>query len=487
MKTKKIFALGLAAISAFAMSATAMAYTAPADVTISVPSTDTHSYDAYQIFTGNVATDGKLQNIMWGANAKLPEDVNVGDPVSPEDIHALQSIISGDTNADDARELTVIESQFVNFDSEPVAKDIKHGSPATVKSGYYLIKDKDGAELPTGDTYSQFIVRVADSFDISRKATTAKPVIDKEVNGIEGTDAKAGDDVEYSIAVTVPDNIQAYKFYKFVVTDNLDAGLIYKTNPTVTFYEDGDVSKDGVTYGTITPSNNAFSFDSGNIMTNSVTEGKVNSASKFVITYEATVTADAALVNNNEATLSYSNNPNATDGGDLNESPSDTSTVYTYTLNITEVDAAGTPINGVGLELYRKNDNDSDYTKVAEATTVNGIATFTALDSGVYRLEEVTVPDGFSKHDDVNFTITGTIENNQLTKLESNIGDQQPPVISSEVNNDGIVNATIGNNLTSSLPVTGTIGIVALGGAAIAAIGTAIGMRIKGKKDEDED
>ena len=55
------------AVAGFAGASTAMA----ADTTykVSVDSTDSHTYDAYQVFTGTLASDGTtLSDLKWGAN-----------------------------------------------------------------------------------------------------------------------------------------------------------------------------------------------------------------------------------------------------------------------------------------------------------------------------------------------------------------------------------------------------------------------------------
>lgn len=484
MKLKQILSLGLAAVSTLAMSVSAMAYTAPTDITISVPETDSHSYNAYQIFVGNVGEDGKLNNIKWGQNGTGTP----GEGVSAAEFSTLEHCIlaegtTADTRfANDKSELTVIET-FVNLSGTPAAEGIDNENPATVKSGYYLIKDKD---TPEGeDTYSQYIVKVAGDITISRKATTSTPTIHKTADGVNGIDAKRGDTVKYKIKVTLPDNIKAYKAYKFIVTDTLSAGLAFSSDAQVKYFATAESTGTTYTPTSATKSGQVLTVNSGDI---TGLDG-INSASYFEITYDATVLEAAVLKNDNTASLQYNNNPNTDTMATLNEGPEDIASVYTYTLAITEVDADGAPIEGMELKLQRKADNSDNYEDIATLTTdANGLVTFPDLESGAYKLIETAVPTGYAKHDDINFTINGTINDaGVLTALESNIGSQPDVVSSSADYTTGIITATVGNYLSSSLPVTGTLGIVLLGGAALAACGTAIGMRIKSKKEDDED
>lgn len=67
----------------FAMSATAFA----ADTTISVNEDDAHSYDVYQIFTGDLE-NGVLKNVKWGKNGTG----NVGDPVDQSILDGLEAV-----------------------------------------------------------------------------------------------------------------------------------------------------------------------------------------------------------------------------------------------------------------------------------------------------------------------------------------------------------------------------------------------------------
>lgn len=84
-------------------------------LTIEKPA-DGHTYEVYQIFTGNVSADGtKLSNVKYGANYG-----ETGTAVPEAELKALEGIPEGTASAEHAK-------QF----AEKVNKD-KTGSPAAV-------------------------------------------------------------------------------------------------------------------------------------------------------------------------------------------------------------------------------------------------------------------------------------------------------------------------------------------------------------------
>ena len=65
--TRRLLTLLMALIMVVAMSTTAFA--APTDTTLKVNPVEGHTYTAYQLFVGDLATDGKtLSNVKWGSN-----------------------------------------------------------------------------------------------------------------------------------------------------------------------------------------------------------------------------------------------------------------------------------------------------------------------------------------------------------------------------------------------------------------------------------
>ena len=93
-----------------------------------------HTYEVYQIFTGDVA--GKvLSNVKWGQNGTGTEGVAVADTILEE-----LKTVAGSTS--DTAKLAVIK-KYVKLNSVAVRSG-NTNKFENVPNGYYLVKDKDG-------------------------------------------------------------------------------------------------------------------------------------------------------------------------------------------------------------------------------------------------------------------------------------------------------------------------------------------------------
>ena len=163
--------------------------------------------------------------------------------------------------------------------------------------------------------------------------------------------------------------------------------------------------------------------------------------------YTATVTDDAVVGsagNKNEFKIEYSNDP-YTDG--TGESTTIENKVYTFHLTINKVDDEGKPLEGAGFTLYK-----ADGTPVGEEITGKTTFDWDKLDAGSYKVVETTVPSGYTKADDIEFTITAKANANDETITASAKGVSEF--------NDSTYVATINvkNNAGTTLPSTGGIG-----------------------------
>lgn len=126
------------AIPAFADGSSSTSTAAVIKYTITAPKNG-HTYEIYQIFTGDYSTDAagtaKLANIKWGANGTGTAGEAVGQTI-------LDELSKVSSSASDKAKLDVIE-KYVTLTS-PV-ETITNGGTADVVGGYYLIKDKDGS------------------------------------------------------------------------------------------------------------------------------------------------------------------------------------------------------------------------------------------------------------------------------------------------------------------------------------------------------
>ena len=180
----------------------------------------------------------------------------------------------------------------------------------------------------------------------------------------------------------------------------------------------------------------------------------------FVVTYSAKLT-EAAVIGNagnpNTVTLEYSNNPY--DENSTGET-SDNVVVYTYKLVINKVDAEGAPLAGAGFTLYKHN--GTDYVVVSEIAASDAtVFTWTGLDDGQYKLEESTVPAGYNKMDDIEFTVEAV---HDLDGIDTLTAGTMTATAATGVITDDIV-----NNTGTVLPETGGAGTMWLifGGAVL--------------------
>ena len=79
---KRLFALFLAATMTLGMSMSVFAAETPTPGNYSITvgqianATTQHTYEAYQVFVGDLSKDGKLSNVSWGANVAGPVTFN---------------------------------------------------------------------------------------------------------------------------------------------------------------------------------------------------------------------------------------------------------------------------------------------------------------------------------------------------------------------------------------------------------------------------
>lgn len=137
------------------------------------------------------------------------------------------------------------------------------------------------------------------------------------------------------------------------------------------------------------------------------------------VEFSATLNSDAVLGkegNVNACKLAFSNNPLSKDDSDEEELPWDYVIAFTYKVDVSKVDTESKPLAGAEFKLEKliKGTTDAQDTYVEVKGIANGggdkknLFTATGLDDGTYRLVEVVAPDGYSKIDPIEFTITAT-------------------------------------------------------------------------------
>ena len=464
------------AVAGFAGASTAMAAENNYDIT--VPSTDTHTYSVYQVFTGDLSK-GTLSNIKAGQN------FNKNNTASKSAADAAAEIAQG-TYANNTEKLAAI-TPYVDLTGTAFG-EVSANTALSAPAGYYLLKDKDAV---TGDDAATlFIVQVNGPVTVNRKAN--KPTFEKKVKDVnDSTGDKSGwqdsadydvnDKVPFQLTATLPTNeadFAAYKTYKLVFHDQQSAGLTFNKDSVVVKYGDQTLGTGSYTLETPATDNDTFDITITDAKTVKDADGSaitVATGGKFTVEYTSTLNENAvigAAGNPNEASLEFSNNPNVDGEGNTGKTPTDKVIVFTYQLDINKTFNGGTP-DGNDLPeftLYKFDSATNDYTtnvgKVGITKTADGkyTASFKRVDDGKYKLVETKTPAGFNTADPTLFDITAEhdveSDNPQLTVLKINTTAGNTTA--------GTVVADVVNQRGSNLPSTGGMGTVLLYVAGIA-------------------
>jgi len=444
-KLKLIFATLLAALFTFA-GGKALAY----DITITNGGSGT--YESYQIFTGDLSTDETtLSNIKWG------------NGITDAGKTALQTKYGVSSAAELAEVLGA--KDFTASQAEEFAKEAgkylrNAGGLTGLAAGYYLVQNKTVGDH---EAYTNYILKVVKNVTVEPK--TSVPSIEKKVKDTNDTTGKTtdwqdsadydiNDDVPFQLTATLPNNFATYDKYYLEFADTLSLGLTYNKDAKV-FLVNGSDETDVTSSFTIAEDGSSFKINDLKSISG------VTASSKIVVRYTAKLNSNAVIGsagNPNTVKLIYSNNPNATGTG---ETTPDTVVVFTYKVVVNKVkEDKKTPLEGAGFTLYKK-DSSGNWNAVGNEITGVTTFTFSGLDDGDYKLSETTVPDGYNKASDVEFTVTAKHdEDSDAPKLTELKGTGSLEFTSNTT--DGSLTTNVVNKKGSVLPSTGGMGTTIL-------------------------
>lgn len=450
-----------------------------------------HTYEAYQIFTGDL-TDGKLSNVKWGsATAKN------GTAVTDAELKTVTDLASKSVN-DNAQATANAIAAYLTSDAQPTATIDDTNPTAQVPSGYYLIKDKNNT-VPDGQAATTYIVTVAGNVTITPKSDV--PSFEKKLKDTNDTtgetsdwqdsaDYDINDAVPFKLEGTVASNYADYDTYYFAFHDVEENSLTFNKDSVKVYVDDTEITSgysvvtEGLTDGC------TFEVKFANLKT---IDG-VKAGSKIRVEYTSTLNENAVLGkhgNVNKAKLQFSNNPNDSQNGETSptgETPWDNVIVFTYKTVINKVDDKNQPLKGAEFTLSKKMKDGSTKTVAVVKDSEGTTFTFNGLDDGDYVLTETKTPAGYNSIKPITFTVTanhtitweGEDRDTILTSLSGNAASGE--ITFTPTDDKSELDTNVVNKPGSSLPETGGMGTIVLyaaGAVLVIAAGVYFGLKKK--------
>ena len=485
---KKLASLVLALVMALSLAVTAFA-DEPTTYSITINnSTAGHTYEAYQIFTGDLATNEAgnkvLSNIVWGSGVSEAGQTALGDAAAKAETLKTEADAKAFAKAVAPYLTTVAGSANTVTDGKYVISGLA--------AGYYLVKDQDGSLTGDNDSYTEYIIQVVGNVTATPKSDV--PEVQKKVKDIndstdttktdwqDSADYDIGDSIPFQLKATLADNVSSYTTYKVVFHDTLSKGLTLNA----TYGEDenanvvtsgvtvkvGDADADKAANFVITAVKNADGTTTLTVSCDDVKALGAGNSSAITVEYTAKLNENAVLGsagNPNKVYLEYSNNPNKSESGEKHETgktPEDTVIVFTYQTIINKVDSENKPLTGAAFKLEKlikgKDGAADTWTTVKEFTVDETTTSFTfsGLDDGKYRLTETKTPAGYNTIAPIEFTVTAEhdvlSDNPALTSLSGNATNGELTFTSNTT--EGSLSADVVNKAGSTLPETGGMG-----------------------------
>lgn len=447
-----------------------------------------HTYEAYQIFTGSLGSDGQLGNIQWGANVSDAGKSKLGDAGT-----VAETLSKAADNSTDAKNFATKINGYLTGTPAGTGS----ASITGLAAGYYLIKDKN-------DATSAYVLKVIKDTDMTPKVGT--PTVEKKVIDTNDTtgdtsdwqdsaDHDINDKVPFQLTATLPENYDSYNSYYLNFSDELSAGLTYNKDAKV-YVVNGTERTEVTKYFYAAENGSSFAIkDLKQIAVDGA--ATVDKNSKIVVEYTATLNENAVIGsagNPNTVELIYSNNPNNSGDGnqtpgtppttpptpptpptETGKTPKDTVIVFTYKTVVNKVDQNNKALAGAAFALYKIVNGQEKLVKEYQAGSATSFE-FTGLDDGDYVLKETKTPAGYNSIADVKFTVTAEhdilSDNPALTSLSGTAASGELTFTADET--AGSLTTAVTNKKGSILPSTGSVGTTLLylvGAALVVAAG----------------
>ena len=423
---------------------------------ITVDGTVATRYDAYRLFSATVVddadTDQKIATDVTWANdavcqAVLPVLHDVGLDSSASTAQEAAEWMNGDGHMTTAL-ATKLARAICRSGVPSVA--LNAGTVADLPSGYWLIVADDA--IAQGEAGTAPIMALVGGSAVTVKPKAATPKVAKHVleDGTaawqKAADATVADDLYWRLSATVPAGLTAYDTYTVRFVDTMGAGLDFsKVAESMRVYvaagADGGfdavpTGKDGRA-GTepakgwtditaqcgVSVDGKTFTVRTGDLIAALGGADAFTAGARVVAVYNAPLNSACnhgiAKGNPNEVYLRYPRSPFADQSGDagFTRTPSDDACAYTWGLSLIKRSSSDDkPLAGAKLRIIddrgRILTTDGSWSTDADAcvtTGADGHVELSGVDAGVYTVEEVAAPKGYTAFEGKR-TVTVTAE-----------------------------------------------------------------------------
>ena len=408
---------------------------------ITVDGTVATRYDAYQLFSATVVDD---------AGQKIATDVTwANDTVRQTALSVLHDagLDSSTSTAQEAAEWMNADGHMTTALTAKLARAIVKagavsvaldaGTTAELPCGYWLIVADDDA-IAQGEVGTAPIVALVGGSAVAVKPKAATPKVAKHVledstaAWQKAADATVGDDLYWRLSATVPAGLTAYDTYTVQFVDTMSAGLDpSKAAASMRVYvaagadggfdavtcEGGNANStlakgwtDITSQCRVSVEGNAFTVRTGDLVAALGGADAFAAGARVVAAYNAPLGANcnrgATKGNPNEVYLLYPRSPLADQSGDagFTRTPSDDACAYTWGLSLIKRSSSDDkPLVGAKLRIIddrgRILTTDGSWSTDVDAcvtTGSDGHVELTGVDAGVYTVEEVAAPKGYT-------------------------------------------------------------------------------------------
>ena len=494
---------------------------------ITVSGTVATRYDAYQPFSatvvGDADTDQKIATDVTWANdtvrqAVLPmlHDAGLDSTVSTAQEAAEWM------NAD-GRMTTALTAKLAHaiVKAGAVPVFLTAGTTAELPCGYWLIVADDDA-IAQNEAGTAPIMALVGGSAVTVKPKAATPKVAKHVLEDstaawgKAADATVADDLYWRLSATVPAGLAAYDTYTVRFVDTMSAGLDpSKVAASVRVYvaagadggfdavacEGGNANStpakgwtDITSQCRVSVEGNAFTVRTGDLIAALGGVDAFAAGARVVAVYNAPLGANcnrgATKGNPNEVYLRYPRSPLADQSGDagFTRTPSDDACAYTWGLSLIKRSSSDDkPLAGAKLRIIddrgRILTTDGSWSTDADAcvtTGSDGHVELTGVDAGVYTVEEIAAPKGYTAFEGkrmVTVTAEGLdVKQVAVAKPKVTVSAESPLRVDTADAGTGSIELSVLNTPSKEasrgfMPSTGDRTLVLV--AALAAIGAA--------------